>query len=164
MNHLNFYDLSSKRSQNEDVKLRALIKLGMKYNLNGHFKAAKAMYIRALGINPDYHEASFNLARLEHDCGHYEQARYLYHCALSNADGMDEHFLCTAYAYLGLLEQQAFGNFEKARACYDWSLERIPNHVLTLDHMCTLLALTGEKAAAEVLHKIVCKLDGHHCK
>lgn len=52
--------------------------LGLIYHLEGKFNNALASFEGALKINPDYHEATLNLAVLYNDLGEYKKAKALY--------------------------------------------------------------------------------------
>lgn len=52
--------------------------LGLIYHLEGKFNNALDSFEKALAINPDYHEATLNLAVLYNDLGEFKKAKALY--------------------------------------------------------------------------------------
>jgi tetratricopeptide (TPR) repeat protein len=130
------------------------------YHSRRLFGKARPLYAKLLKISPDNSKASYNLGRLEHECGNFEAARVLYRKALRSK--CSDNTRCNILAYLGLLEQDAFGDFKAACECYGQSLAACPRHVPTLDNQCALLSLTNNPDDARDLHAIVCQLDPSH--
>jgi tetratricopeptide (TPR) repeat protein len=55
---------------------------------------AQALYERAIGLEPDFFEAHFNLGNIYHDLGRFPEAQACYREALGlNAFYADAHFL-----------------------------------------------------------------------
>eukprot|EP00293_Proteomonas_sulcata_P017724 CAMPEP_0184299690 /NCGR_PEP_ID=MMETSP1049-20130417/10251_1 /TAXON_ID=77928 /ORGANISM="Proteomonas sulcata, Strain CCMP704" /LENGTH=139 /DNA_ID=CAMNT_0026610195 /DNA_START=59 /DNA_END=478 /DNA_ORIENTATION=+ len=66
---------------------------------------------------------------------------------------------------LGLIHQTVHQDHKKANTLYDAVLKWNPDHVLTLDHKCAILAQTpADRAEASRMHKRVCILDPNHTK
>jgi Flp pilus assembly protein TadD len=144
----------------DDGHVRALANLGALYHREGDFQNARTLYLRALQIRPDRSKTTYNLGRLEHECGEHDAARHMYETALLLE--CDDSTTCNALAYLGLLQQEIFGDLEKAQNCYAHSLAICPNHVRTLDHNCALLVLRDQFNEARELHRLVCRIEASH--
>jgi Tfp pilus assembly protein PilF len=144
----------------DDGHVRALANLGALYHREGDFQNARTLYLRALQIRPDRSKTTYNLGRLEHECGEHDAARNMYETALLLE--CDDSTTCNALAYLGLLQQEIFGDLEKAQNCYAHSLAICPNHVRTLDHNCALLVLRDQFNEARELHRLVCRIEAAH--
>ncbi|KAJ1483315.1 hypothetical protein T484DRAFT_1800878 [Baffinella frigidus] len=69
-----------------------------------------------------------------------------------------------AIAMLGLIMQRVHGDLVKAGILYGTVLQSDPDHVLTLDHKCSLLCVQHHTEEAMLLHKRVCTLDPNHTK
>ena len=94
----------------DDGHVRALANLGALYHREGDFDNARTLYLRALQIRPDRSKTTYNLGRLEHECGEYDAARHMYETALLLE--CDDSTTCNALAYLGLLQQEVYGDME----------------------------------------------------
>jgi hypothetical protein len=76
----------------------------------------------------------------------------------------DKRTYHNAIAMLGLIMQRVHNDIEKASILYSTVLHSDPDHVLTLDHKCSLLTQQGQRDEAMKLHKRVCSLDPTHTK
>jgi tetratricopeptide (TPR) repeat protein len=144
----------------DTAHVRALANLGALYHKKGELDNARVIYLRALQEEPFRSKTTYNLGRLEHETGNHEEARDMYERALLlDCDAVTRS---NSLAYLGQLQHQVYGDFEKAMHCYDHCLARSPAHARAMDFKCALLVALGRLPEAKALHMRVCVLESDH--
>ena len=144
----------------DTAHVRARANLGALYHKKGELDNARVIYLRALQEEPFRSKTTYNLGRLEHETGNHEEARDMYERALLlDCDAVTRS---NSLAYLGQLQHQVYGDFEKAMHCYDHCLARSPAHARAMDFKCALLVALGRLPEAKALHMRVCVLESDH--
>mmetsp|Transcript_33986 Transcript_33986/g.70158 ORF Transcript_33986/g.70158 Transcript_33986/m.70158 type:complete len:390 (-) Transcript_33986:155-1324(-) len=136
---------------------------------------AKELFERAIVVKPEFDKTVYHLALVLFDMKDFERSQNLFNAVVQGftgetggrAEKCDTHTYHNAVAMLGLIHQQVQNDPDKAKLLYTTVLNKNPDHVLTLDHMCSLLVLKGGKESLEEaskVHKRVCVLDPNHTK
>jgi len=139
----------------------------------GELQQAHDLFERAIVVRPQHDKTVYHLAVVLYDMKQQERSKSLFEEVVQGYKGenTDIEFeeRCDARTYhnsiamLGLIHQNV-GDLEKARILYSTVLKADAEHILTLDHKCSLLAVTLELEEASKLHKKVCLLDPSHTK
>jgi len=139
----------------------------------GQLQQAHDLFERAIVVRPQHDKTVYHLAVVLYDLKQQERSKSLFEEVVQGYKGENKDIgfeeRCDAKTYhnsiamLGLIHQN-LGDLDKARILYSTVLKADPEHVLTLDHKCSLLAVTLEHEEASKLHKKVCLLDPSHTK
>lgn len=120
--------------------------LGHLLERRGDLAAARALYERALAINPDYPAAHYNLGALLGRAGDAAEAEREYREAL-----VCDHDFAKAHYSLGALLQRR-GDAQNAEWEYRETLRCDPHHAGALSSLAALLAAGGDPRAAEAAY------------
>lgn len=136
--------------------------LGVIYHHQGDFNKAIEVLQKALEVNPDYREATLNLAVVYNDLGEYKEARKLYDRLSqkpkkkSPIDSILKGELANRHANMGDLYRR-LGRFKEAAMEYRKSLELAPEFADIRMRLGMALREVGQNAASLKELRRVCK-------
>mmetsp|Transcript_32039 Transcript_32039/g.102064 ORF Transcript_32039/g.102064 Transcript_32039/m.102064 type:complete len:383 (-) Transcript_32039:1796-2944(-) len=156
--------------EKDPVNYECLTNLAKISYSRGDLEKASELFERAIVVRPQHDKTVYHLAIVLYDMRNYERSKALFEEVVHGYNEESEWEKCDKSTYhnciamLGLIHQNVLNDFEKARILYSTVLKSDPEHILTLDHKCSLLVKTDEREEAAKLHKHICDLDPNHTK
>jgi tetratricopeptide (TPR) repeat protein len=178
LKHSNHDDMGAAEMYNKVLEVdpldfECLNNLGKISYSGGDLQRARELFEKAVVLKPEREKTMYHLAVVLYEQHETDRARILLEQVVQGYNGpksgiigesADTNTFHNSIAMLGLIHQSILNDTDRAEKLYQVVLKQNGDHVLTLDHMCALHAITGRADEAAKLHRRVCNLDPNHTR